>query len=181
MSSTNMLKEEKITAFGELKLSDLPPVQELKILAPPDKLVKLGTILSIVDVLVVVESLKTMPPLDLDTILFRNDGTPLGQIFDVFGPVTNPHYSIRFTSNKQIEEKNITIGLEIYLLPQTDRSITKFAFVNEIRKIKGTDASWEHDNEPPEGMNEYSDDEEEQAAKRQQRAMKKQECQQNMG
>lgn len=155
-----MLDYEKPTTAGELKLSDLPPIEDLKIEVPADKLVKVGKVISIVDVLVVVESDKLMPPLDLDTVLFTKEGTVLGQIFDVFGTITEPHYSIRFTSYTQISERAISLGLEVYFLPQPDRSITKFAFVNELRKQKGTDASWENDNEPPLGASADSSDDE---------------------
>lgn len=151
-----MLDDEKPTTTGELKLSDLPPIQDLKITVSVDNLIKVGRIVSIVDVLVVIESLRSMPPLDLDTVLFKSDGKAVGQIFDVFGSVKEPHYSIRFSNTEQIGDKGIQIGTEIYFVPQTDRSITKFAFVDELKKIKGTDASWENDNEPPPGA--ISDD-----------------------
>lgn len=161
-----MLDEEKPTTVGELKLSDLPAIEELSISVPVTNLVKIGSVSSIVDVLVVVESIRSMPPLDLDSVLFKSDGSPLGQIFDVFGSVKVPHYSIRFSKADHIKEKNIHPGMPVYFVPQTDRSITKFAFVDEIKKIKGTDASWENDNEPPRGVVEYSDDEEEESARR---------------
>lgn len=164
-----MLDDEKPTTVGELKLSDLPPIEDLKISAPIDSLIKVGKVASIVDILVVIESVKSMPPLDLDTILFKSDGQPVGQIFDVFGSITEPHYSIRFTNKERIIEMGIQSGLDIYFLPQTDRTITKFAFVDEIKKIKGTDASWENDNEPPPDIansDEFSDDEEERRARR---------------
>lgn len=168
---------EKLTTFGELKISDLPPVEEITISVPVEKLIRVGKVLNIVDVQVVVESLRSMPPLDLDSILFKSDGKPLGQIFDVFGPIAEPHYSIRFTNAEQIKEKNVSVGMEVYFVPQSDRSITRFAFVNELQKIKGTDASWENDNEPPESVIEYSDDEEEQLARREIRAQRKQDSQ----
>lgn len=153
-----MLDDEKPTTAGELKLSDLPPIEDLKITIHKDKLVKVGRIVSIVDILVVVESIKSMPPLDLDTILFREDGQPVGQVFDVFGSILDPHYAIRFGNCDQIKSKMLNIGTEVYFSPQTDRSITKFAFVNELQKNKGTDASWENDNEPPDSLVEDSDD-----------------------
>lgn len=159
-----MSEEEEVErpiTEGELKLSDLPPVEELTITVPIDNLVKVGKVLNIVDVLVVIESIKAMPPLDLDTVLFKPNGKPIGQIFDVFGPVAEPHYSVRFSNSEQIKEKNIETGMDIFFAPQTDRSITKFAFVNEIKKIKGTDASWKNDNEPPDHVVDFSDDEEE--------------------
>lgn len=154
-----MLDDEKPTTAGELKLSDLPPIEDLKITIPSDKLVKVGKILSIVDILVIVEAIQSMPPLDLDTVLFKQDGTPVGQIFDVFGSVSSPHYAIRFSTGEQIKSKELDPGTEVYFCPGTDRSITKFAFVSELQKLKGTDASWENDNEPPESVSNYSDDE----------------------
>lgn len=158
--------ETKPMTAGEIKLSDLPPIEELSISVPTDKLIKIGKIVSIVEVLVVVESIRAMPPLDLDTVLFKADGTTIGQIFDTFGTVLEPHYSVRFTSAEQIKEKGIELDQEIFFSPQTDRVITKFAFVDELKKIKGTDASWENDNEIPPSVNpeEYSDDEEERRA-----------------
>lgn len=153
-----LLDEEKLTTVGELKLSDLPPVEDLTISAPIEKLVKVGRVSSIVEVLVVIESVKSMPPLDLDTILFKQDGKPIGQIFDVFGSIREPHYSVRFTNANQIKEKGINIDESIFFLPQTDRAITKFAFVEELRKNKGTDASGEHDNERPEGADDSDSD-----------------------
>lgn len=161
-----MLEEEKLTTEGELKLSDLPPIQELSITVPTNDLVKIGKVLNIVDVLVVIESIRSMPPLDLDTVLFKSNGKPIGQIFDVFGPVVEPHYSVRFTNAEQIKEFNIEAGMDIYFAPRIDTNITKFAFVNEIKKIKGTDASWENDNEPPDSVAEFSDDEEERSSRK---------------
>jgi len=155
-----MLGCEKPTTPGELKLIDLPPIEDLKITVQADKLIKVGKVVSIVDVLVVIQSERLLPPLDLDTVLFNKDGLALGQIFDVFGTITEPHYSVRFTNSEQIKDKNITPGFEVYFLPQPDRSITKFAFINELRKQKGTDASWENDNEPPPGVNADSSDDE---------------------
>lgn len=153
---------------GELTLNDLPPIEDLTISLPVEKLVKIGKIISIVDVLVVVESIRSMPPLDLDTVLFKSDGTAIGQVFDTFGTVTEPHYSVRFTSSEQIKEKGVELDQEIYFSPQAERVITKFAFVDELKKMKGTDASWEHDNERPSTLDtgEYSDDEEERRARR---------------
>lgn len=36
--------------------------------------------------------------LDLDTILFFDKDTPMGKIFDVFGPVDRPFYVVRLDS-----------------------------------------------------------------------------------
>lgn len=155
-----MLDCDKPTTAGELKLTDLPPIEDLQLSVPIEKLAKVGKVISIVDVLVVVEAEKQMPPLDLDTVLFDQTGQAIGQVFDVFGSITGPHYSIRFTNSDQIAQKCVNLGMEVYILPETDRTLTKFAFVNELRKNKGTDASWENDNEPPPGAHNDSSDEE---------------------
>lgn len=159
---------EKPTTKGELQLCDLPPIENLNISVPVTQLVKIGKVVSIVEVLVVIESIRSMPPLDLDTVLFRSDGTAIGQIFDTFGTVTEPHYSIRYTNTDQIKERALELNQEIYFYPQPDRVITKFAFVDELKKIKGTDASWENDNEIPPTVDpgEYSDDEDERRARK---------------
>lgn len=137
------------TTFGELKLSDLPPIEDLTITVPAESLIKIGKVISIVNVLVVVESIRSMPPLDLDTVLFKSDGSPLGQVFDTFGTITEPHYSVRFADPQQIKDKEIAIDMEVFFTPNFDREITKFAFVDQLKKFKGTDASGEHDNERP--------------------------------
>lgn len=153
-----MLEDEKPMTVGELRLCDLPPVEKLHISMPKEDLVELGKIVSIVDVLVVVEANKVMPPLDIDSILFKSDGEPIGEVFDVFGPIKEPHYSIRFNREAEIKEQNIEKGMIVYFAPKNDRNLTKFAFVTELQKQPGTDASWENDNEIPDYMSERSDD-----------------------
>lgn len=51
-------------------------------------------------------------------------------------------------------------GTEIYYVPDHSE-FTHTVFTDALRQIKGTDASWEHNNEPPQDVAEFSDDEEE--------------------
>ena len=53
--------------------------------------------------------------------------------------------------------------MEVYFAPRTRH--TAFVFVDALFKQKGSDASWENDQEPPEGYLDYSDDEQERRAK----------------
>lgn len=53
--------------------------------------------------------------------------------------------------------------MEVYFAPRTRH--TAYVFVDDLFRQKGSDASWEHDQEPPEGCLDYSDDEEERRAK----------------
>ncbi|XP_031626781.1 H/ACA ribonucleoprotein complex non-core subunit NAF1 [Contarinia nasturtii] len=152
---------------GELGMDDLPPIAELTITVPESDCVELGSISGIVDTLVLVESLAGFAAVDIDTVLFLDKGNrTLGQVFDVMGNVASPIYCVRFNTTQDIQAKNITAGLKVYVAPQTE--YTNFIVLSNLMKEKGCDASWEYDNEAPDGCNEFSDDEEERLNRRQQ-------------
>jgi len=82
-------------------------------------------------VAVVVQAHKNTPALDLDSILFLDHGRrPLGQIFDVFGPVTEPLYCVRFNSAEHIKEKGIEKDMAVYCAPKTQH--TSYVFVPDL-------------------------------------------------
>ncbi|XP_044740125.1 H/ACA ribonucleoprotein complex non-core subunit NAF1 [Chrysoperla carnea] len=144
----------------ELDLNDLPPIENLQISVPESVCVELGSVVSIVEEQVVIAALPNMPPLDIDTVLFLNKGEEtLGLIFDVFGPVNNPMYTVRFNNKEDILNKNVKVGIQVYCAPTTEH--TSYVLVSDLMKIKGSDASWKEDQEPPANLLEYSDDEEE--------------------
>lgn len=156
---------------GELTIDDLQPVAKLSInLDDKIKLIKMGKVISIVDdKLVVVQSLinEQAKPLDEETVLFDSNRKCLGKIFEVFGPVTSPFYSIRFNNSKEIKENDLNVQKDEFIYYAPESEYTKFIFnVDDLRKVKGSDASWNNDNEPPVECLEYSDDEKEQQAKR---------------
>lgn len=146
---------------GELGLEDLPPIEQLTIKARVEDLVHLGRIVSIIDCLISVQSFKGQAALDLDSVLFLKDGNPLGTVFEVFGPVKEPRYLVRFNSRNEIEERNLKVDLAVYCAPILGAPITSYVFTTDLMKMKGSDASWKHNNEPPEEIREFSDDEEE--------------------
>lgn len=79
----------------------------------------------------VVQALKNTPPLNLDSILFLDHGRQtLGQIFDVFGPVTEPLYCVRFNSADHIKEKGIEKDMKVYCAPKTQH--TSYVFVPDL-------------------------------------------------
>lgn len=88
----------------------------------------------------------------------------LGQVFDVMGNVASPIYCVRFNSADDIKNRNLTIGMKVYVAPQTE--YTNFIVLSKLMKQKGCDASWENDHEVPEDCNEFSDDEEERLVRR---------------
>lgn len=158
----------KVRAKGEMLIDDLPPIQDLQITVPEDECIELGKIHSIVDQLVLVSALPNSVLLDLDTVLFLDKGQKvLGEVFDVLGQVADPLYCIRFNSNSQINEKNIKVGDTVYVAPKTE--YTQFIILSSLMNMKGSDASWENDIEPPPRYLDYSDDEQEQLARRQMR------------
>ncbi|XP_050668288.1 H/ACA ribonucleoprotein complex non-core subunit NAF1 [Leptidea sinapis] len=150
---------------GELGLDDLPPIEDLTISLPAQETTNIGKVLNIIDRLVIVQAFPGTSAVDIDTILFLENGAKaLGKVFDVFGPVREPHYCVRFNSPEHIVGRGIEIGMEVCIAPRT--SHTNYVFVNELMRSKGSDASWLNDVEPPPGHIEYSDDEEERRARK---------------
>lgn len=76
------------------------------------------------------------------------------QIFETFGPVVAPLYSIRFNKVEDIADKNITVGAKVFY-GTNYRDFTQYVFVESIRNQKGSDASWENNNEPPPHVSEH--------------------------
>ena len=150
---------------GEFLNSDLPPIEDLHISVPEFECVPLGKISSIVDDLVVVKAHPNTAALDIDSVLFLEKGKrTLGKVFDVIGPVASPFYCVRFNSTQHIKDNNVTVESEVYCAPRTEH--TSFVFVEQLRKMKGSDASWKDDIEPQKEQQDFSDDEEERAARR---------------
>lgn len=154
----------KSKMLEDLGILDLAPLEALKISVPEEECIPIGVVHKIIDPLVIVSAKKGCPAIDLDSALFLDHGkTFLGQVFDVFGQVSEPMYMIRFNSLQHILEQGIEVGMEVYFAPRTRH--TAFVFVDALFKQKGSDASWENDQEPPEGCVDYSDDEQERRAK----------------
>ncbi|XP_075994591.1 uncharacterized protein naf1 [Genypterus blacodes] len=155
-----------IKTKGEVLLEELPAVEEVCVSLPETaEIWPIGTISSIVEQLVVVQSLKDTPPLTDDSIFFTSDRLAVGKVFDVFGPVTSPLYILRFNSSQQIDSRGLTVGETLYYTPG-NREFTGFIRTQQLRQLKGSDASWKDDQEPPAEALDYSDDETERDAKK---------------
>nr|CAD7572192.1 unnamed protein product [Timema californicum] len=150
---------------GEITLDDLPPIEDLHISVPEEDCKELGKVCSIVDKLVVVQPNPNTPTLNLDSVLFLECGKrALGHIFDVFGQVKAPYYCVRFNSPEHIETAGVQVGTIVYCAPKSP--YTEYVFLNQLLSMRGSDASWKHNNEPPPRLLDYSDDEEERQARR---------------
>lgn len=154
---------------GEQLLTELPPIEGLSLSISEKECIEIGKVQSIVDQLVLVESIQGVAALDLDTVLFLEKGNrTLGLIFDVLGQVAQPLYCVRFNSRAQIDEQKITIGLKVYCAPRSEH--TSFVILNNLMTGRGSDASWKNDIEPDDKHLDYSDDEEERRARDAKRA-----------
>ena len=54
------------------------------------------------------------------------------QIFEVFGPVGMPWYSVRFNSVEDIQKREITVGMKVYCAPRVEE-LTKYVFVEHLK------------------------------------------------
>uniref|UniRef100_A0A3Q3XGN2 H/ACA ribonucleoprotein complex non-core subunit NAF1 n=1 Tax=Mola mola TaxID=94237 RepID=A0A3Q3XGN2_MOLML len=107
-----------IKTRDEVLLEELPVVEEVCLSLPEDaELHPIGTVSSIIQQLVIIQSLKDTPALTDDSILFRSDRLALAKVFEVFGPVSCPLYILRFSSADQISNKGLTEGLTVYYAP----------------------------------------------------------------
>ena len=71
----------------------------------------IGIVDKIIDRLVVIHSFKDMEAaLDEDTVMLLEDRSVIGKIYETFGPVPQPYYSVRFNSDDEIKEKGIILG-----------------------------------------------------------------------
>ena len=151
---------------NELAVDELPPIENLTItLSEETPIERIGHIRHIIDgKLVIIESLLHSPALNDDSVLFNRERRSIGLIFETFGAVEKPHYSIRYNDIDSIQQRQLQLNQEVFYAPQ-ETTYTKYVFVQELRALKGSDASWEDDNEPPRFALDYSDDEQERTAR----------------
>ncbi|CAH1996030.1 unnamed protein product [Acanthoscelides obtectus] len=140
----------------------LPDLKKLNINYVDEEFLLMGHVRAVIlDTVVTVEALPGVPAYNLDTILFVKDSTgqhqPLGVVDDVIGQVEAPLYCLRFQTAEELAERGVTVRQEVYVAPKND--CTKYVFIKELMKIKGSDASWIGDKELPPELAEESDDE----------------------
>ena len=164
LSGTKITKWKKhggLKTKDELTFADLPDVEPLDFcLEESVELTPLGEVESILsdNAFVIIKSFENVPAVDADSILFLEDRSGFGRVFDIFGKVKYPHYCVRFNNTDEIKSTNIEIGQTVHFAPDT-KDLTNFVFVSQLNSLKGSDASWENDQEPPPEFLEYSDDE----------------------
>ena len=155
------------TVRNEVAFTDLPAIEELKDLNLEDDAYMqiIGHVMSVVGFMVIIKSANEAMALDAETVLFHEDKTAFGQVFEVFGPVKDPFYIVRFNNESEVKSKGVKVGMPVYCC-LSDFDMTKVVFQTDLDQMKGSDASWRNDHEPPEGALAYSDDEQEREARR---------------
>jgi len=174
---------EPVRSKNEMTHKDLPPVEDLEVRVAVHLCQNIGLVSSIVDDLVVIESMLNKPALDLESVLFLKsedsgggegsqtlDLLAMGRIFDVIGPVTRPYYVVRFNSQDHVQSKGGKVGQEVFFAPTSEH--TSFVFLDQLMNMKISDASWCNDEEPPPQFLDYSDDEQETRAKQERKIAK---------
>lgn len=165
--------EDEFIVKGPIKSKNeiefLPPVPPVDVkLELHHQALPVGVVLSIMDAKVVVEGLEKHNPLNEGSILWVTESrSPLGIVDEIFGPVKNPFYIVRYNSDKEIPA-GICQGTPVSF-------VTDFAdYVLNDKNLykKGYDASGENDEEIFDEV-EFSDDEKEAEYRRAQKMANK--------
>ncbi|XP_042492906.1 uncharacterized protein LOC122072607 [Macadamia integrifolia] len=155
------IEEDEVVMGGPIKskseLQILPPVPLVDVaLEPHHETLPVGVISSIMGTKVIVEGLEKHNPLNEGSILWITETRlPLGLVDEIFGPVKNPYYVVRYNSGKEVPA-GIHNGTPVSFVEDfadhviNDKNLYK----------KGYDASGENDEEVSDEF-EFSDDEKE--------------------
>ncbi|KAG2618314.1 hypothetical protein PVAP13_3NG079501 [Panicum virgatum] len=147
----------------------LPPVPKIEIqLEPHHQTLPVGTVSAIMGERVIVEGSVQHNPLNEGSVLWITESrTPLGIVDELFGPVKNPYYLVRYNSEEEVPA-GITAGTSVSFVAEFADHILN---MKELY-AKGYDASADNDNQEDEP--EFSDDEKEAEYERSLRQAKRQ-------
>ncbi|KAI9593279.1 Gar1/Naf1 RNA binding region-domain-containing protein [Syncephalis fuscata] len=87
-------------------------------------------------------------PLDIGSVIVLENRMVLGEVFDTFGPIVQPLYTVRLASEAELNDMALVADMPVYYLP----THTQFVLTQELRKIKGSDASNFYDEEVAEDV-----------------------------
>ncbi|KAI8880114.1 NAF1-domain-containing protein [Backusella circina FSU 941] len=140
---------------------------------PNTEVIYAGNIYQIIDNVVVIHCRPGAEhsTLDQGSLLVYQDREILGEVFETFGPVSRPYYSVRFNNVSEIDTTICKVGDPIFYVPSYVK--TQIVQTEELKKIKGYDASNMYDEELAEEDMEFSDDEKELEYKRKRNREKK--------
>ncbi|KAK4255461.1 hypothetical protein QN277_008462 [Acacia crassicarpa] len=165
--------EDDIAMEGPIRskneLEDLPSVPPVNVtLEPHHQMLPVGVVLSIVGTQVIVEGTEKHDPLNDGSILWITETrTPLGLVDEIFGPVKNPYYTVRYNSENEIP-KGVRVGTLISFVVEFADHVLN----NKDLYKKGYDASGLNDEEVSDEA-EFSDDEKEAEYRKMHKMMKR--------
>lgn len=99
--------------------------------------------------------------LDSESLLCFEDGSVLGLVYETFGSIKQPMYSVRFRTAEAIDREQVQVKKPVYFLPASSTYV-----LTKLIRTKGSDASNVWDEEVADDEVEYSDDEAEAIAKK---------------
>ncbi|RKP09637.1 H/ACA ribonucleo protein complex, subunit Gar1/Naf1, partial [Thamnocephalis sphaerospora] len=119
-------------------------------ITPETPLALLGSVRTVLGTSVIVAQnmMAEARALDLGSILVLESRQVLGEVFDTFGPVAQPLYTVRFQTEQELLDMGVAVGARVFFL----QNQTQFVATQELRKIKGSDASNLYDEEVSEGV-----------------------------
>ncbi|GAA5998262.1 uncharacterized protein JCM10292_001082 [Rhodotorula paludigena] len=123
------------------------------------ELAKFGKVESLIENVVVIKADTSgdWRVLDEGTLVCWEDRVVIGAIFETFGSVQQPFYSLRFPAASPPDPTVFAISRPVFYSPNA----ASFVFTRDLRHFKGSDASNIWDEEVGAGEIEFSDDEEE--------------------
>ena len=146
---------------GEIDYRELPSQDTCEVLFPVNgQMLPIGEVSHYTEKLVVIKSFPNTPPINEGSVLWRADMKSIARVFEIFGPVKTPFYSILVQSSDHANEMGLNPGDTVYVVPG-DLDLTNYVFTNKLLLEKGCDASWKNDHEVPTEYQDYSDDEQE--------------------
>ncbi|GAA5909434.1 H/ACA ribonucleoprotein complex subunit GAR1/NAF1 [Sporobolomyces salmoneus] len=136
-----------------------PSLPEVMKIDESAEIARFGKVESVIETVVVVKADTSgdWRVLDEGTVVCWEDKTVIGAIFETFGSVQQPFYSLRFPANSPPDPSVFTLQKPVFYAP----SHAQFVFTRDLRSLKGSDASNVWDEEVGAGEVEFSDDEEE--------------------
>ncbi|KAI8347349.1 Gar1/Naf1 RNA binding region-domain-containing protein [Blakeslea trispora] len=140
---------------------------------PSTSIVLAGHIYNVIDNVIVVHARQgsELSTLDQGSLLVYEDRQVMGEVFETFGPIVRPYYSVRYNTAQEIDLALAVVGAPVFYVPSYNK--THLVEVESLKRIKGSDASNMYDEEVDEEEMEFSDDEKELEHKRQKKALKR--------
>ncbi len=74
-----------------------------------------------------------VPHLGYDTMLFDGERNAVGPIFEVFGPVCDTMYALRFNSAEEASLR-LPIGMAVFYAPDGEGVFTKVILTDELKR-----------------------------------------------